>query len=217
MTLSAALLSCTALGLQHGIDWDHVAAISDVTSVQRTPREAVRCGLLYAAGHAATVGLLGIAVIMLRQSLPDALSVWMQRFIGLTLVLLGAYVVGVLFSGGQIVSRGQALAVLLRGRSKAALGSGRGCSLSLGVLHGIGAETPTQLSMLMIAANVGRMQSGLLVLGVFAAAMFASNMVLTTAATGVFAISRPKPALFRLFGAFAAGYSMWIGIVLIGS
>ncbi len=85
------------------------------------------------------------------------------------------------------------------------------------MLHGIGAETPTQLSMLMIAANVGRLQSGLLVLGVFAVAMFASNMVLTTTATGVFAISRPKPALFRLLGACAAGYSVWIGVVLIGS
>jgi high-affinity nickel-transport protein len=217
MTLGAALLSCTALGLQHGIDWDHVAAISDVTSVQRTPREAIRCGLLYAAGHAATVGLLGIAVIMLRQSLPDALSAWMQRFIGLTLVLLGAYVFGVLFSGGQIVSRGQAVARLLHRRADARSGYGRKSSLSLGVLHGIGAETPTQLSMLMIAANVGRVQSGLLVLGVFAAAMFASNMVLTTTATGVFEISKPKPALFRLLGACAAGYSMWIGIVLIGS
>jgi high-affinity nickel permease len=217
MTLGAALLSCTALGLQHGIDWDHVAAISDVTSVQRTPREAIRCGFFYAAGHAATVGLLGIAVIMLRQSLPDVLSVWMQRFIGLTLVLLGAYVLSVLFSRGQMVGRGQAIAAILHGRAEAGAAYSRKSSLSLGVLHGIGAETPTQLSMLMIAANVSRVQSGLLVLGVFAAAMFASNMVLTTTATGIFAISKPRPALFRLLGAGAAGYSMWIGIVLMDS
>jgi len=217
MTLGAALLSCTALGLQHGFDWDHVAAISDLTSVQRTPRQAIRCGLFYAAGHSATVGMLGIAVIMLRQSLPDALSAWMQRFIGLTLVLLGAYVLSVLFSGGQMMSRGHAIAALLHRSREADSGYGKKSSLSLGVLHGIGAETPTQLSMLMIAANVGCVQSGLLVLGLFVVAMFASNMVLTTTATGVFAISRPKPALLRLLGACAASYSMWIGIGLIGS
>jgi high-affinity nickel permease len=217
MTLGAALLSCTALGLQHGIDWDHVAAISDVTSVQSTPREAIRCGFLYAAGHAATVALLGIAVIMLRQALPDSLSAWMQRFIGLTLVLMGAYVFGVLFSGGQMVSRGQAIAAILHRRADTGSGYGRKSSLSLGVLHGIGAETPTQLSMLMIAANMGHVQTGLLVLGVFAVAMFASNMVLTTTATGVFAVSRPRPALFQWLGACAAGYSMWIGMLLIVS
>jgi high-affinity nickel-transport protein len=217
MTLGAALLSCTALGLQHGIDWDHVAAISDVTSVQRSPREAIHCGLLYAAGHAATVGLLGIAVIVLRESLPEALLVWMQRLIGLTLVLLGAYVFGVLFSGGQMVSRSQAIAALFHRGSEAGSGYGRKSSLSLGVVHGIGAETPTQLSMLMIAANVGRVQSGLLVLAVFAVAMFVSNMVLTTTTTGVFAISKPKPRLFQLLGACAVGYSMWVGVVLIRS
>ncbi len=68
MTLTTALMSCTALGLQHGVDWDHVAAISDVTSIQPTPREATRCGLLYAVGHAATVATLGLAVIVLRPS-----------------------------------------------------------------------------------------------------------------------------------------------------
>ena len=37
MTLFAALASCSLLGLQHGIDWDHVAAISDVTSGRQAP------------------------------------------------------------------------------------------------------------------------------------------------------------------------------------
>ena len=87
MTLTAALMSCTVLGLQHGIDWDHVAAISDVTSVQSTTRDATLCGFNYAAGHAATVGLLGVAVIALRHSVPGTVSDWLQRFVGVTLVL----------------------------------------------------------------------------------------------------------------------------------
>jgi high-affinity nickel-transport protein len=70
MTWLGALTACTALGLQHGIDVDHVAAITDVTSIQRTPGESIRSGVFYAAGHAATVGLLGAAVILLRHSLP---------------------------------------------------------------------------------------------------------------------------------------------------
>ena len=77
MTLTTALMSCSVLGLQHGVDWDHVAAISDVTSVQRSAGEATRCGMLYALGHAATVGILGIAVIGLHQSLPAPFAIWM--------------------------------------------------------------------------------------------------------------------------------------------
>jgi hypothetical protein len=83
MTLAGALVSCTFLGLQHGIDVDHVAAITDVTSIQRTPLDATRCGLLYAVGHAATVGLLGIGVITLKHSVPPQASMWMERVIGM--------------------------------------------------------------------------------------------------------------------------------------
>lgn len=225
MNMAAALTACTVLGLQHGIDWDHVAAISDVTSVQTTTREATLCGLNYALGHAATVGVLGVAVITLRSSVPESFSTWMQRFVGFTLILLGAYVLRALFSGAEGVSRGQAMLALLdrlpwrrRERSASAAGRyGRKSSLSLGVLHGIGAETPTQLSMLVITTNLGGLQNGVLGLAVFATAMFASNMALTTAATTVFSVSRTRPAIFRWLAVFTAGYSLWIGFILLTS
>lgn len=223
MNMVTALTACTVLGLQHGVDWDHVAAISDVTSVQTTTRDATLCGLNYAIGHAATVGLLGIAVITLRSSVPESFSTWMQRFVGLSLILLGAYVLRALFAGAKAVSRGQALLAFLnrlrRGRSQSPDGTtgayGRKSSLSLGVLHGIGAETPTQLSMLVITTNLGGLQNCALGLAVFATAMFASNMALTTAATTVFSISRTRPSILRWAGVFTAGYSLWIGFVLL--
>jgi hypothetical protein len=40
------------------IDVDHVAAITDATSLQRTPLDATRCGLLYAVSHPTTIRLL---------------------------------------------------------------------------------------------------------------------------------------------------------------
>lgn len=222
MTLATGLMSCTVLGLQHGVDWDHVAAISDVTSVQPSAGEATRCGMLYALGHAATVGILGFTLIALRESVPTPLAAWIQRTVGATLILLGLYVFSALFSGKGPVSRGQAILAIVHGlhrhRADHALRNqryGPKSSLSLGVLHGIGAETPTQLSMLLIAANLGGLGSGALGLLVFAAAMFISNMALTTVATSVFSISRLKPALFRWVGIVTAVYSLLIGIVLM--
>jgi high-affinity nickel-transport protein len=221
MTLAGALVSCTFLGLQHGIDVDHVAAITDVTSIQRTPLDATRCGLLYAVGHAATVGLLGVGVITLKHSVPPQASLWMERVIGMTLVLLGLYVFSSLFSSGMPMGRGRALLSIVdrirRRPVKADTAGGYGpkSSLSLGVLHGIGAETPTQLSVLLITSNLGGIQNGILGLSVFAVGMFVSNMLLTTAATGVFSISKARPAVFRSLAAFTAAYSLWIGIKMI--
>jgi high-affinity nickel permease len=215
MNWPSALIGCTVLGLQHGIDVDHVAAISDVTSVQPTPGESIRSGLFYASGHAVTVGSLGIGLILLQTSVPAAISAWMERAIGLTLVALGGYILSAIFRRQQRCQAMLALFQMFRRRSveqSATLSYGPRSSLSLGILHGVGAETPTQLSALLIAANLGGLAGGIAALSFFAVGMFASNMVLTTAATAAFVASRIKPAVFRWLGAFAAAYSLWIGI-----
>jgi hypothetical protein len=217
MTWPSALLACTVLGLQHGIDVDHVAAISDVTGMQRTPGESIRSGLFYAAGHAATVGLLGIALILFKTSVPDSVSTGMEKVIGFTLVALGAYILHAIFRGQQRAQAMLALFQMFRRPQIAALTYGPRSSISLGILHGVGAETPTQLSALLIAANLGGLAGGIAALSFFAVGMFASNMLLTTAATAAFGASRIKPGVFRWLGALAAGYSLWIGVrMMIG-
>src|ERR1700712_4756522 len=80
--LQLALLSCALLGLRHGFDYDPLAAISDITSVQRGWREGMRLGLLYALGHALTVAVLGSAVIFLHLSLPAGMDAVGERPVG---------------------------------------------------------------------------------------------------------------------------------------
>ena len=44
--LRLALLSAAVLGFRHGLDYDHIAAITDISSVQLKARDAMRYGLL---------------------------------------------------------------------------------------------------------------------------------------------------------------------------
>ena len=46
VNLRLALFSAVVLGFRHGLDYDHIAAISDISSVQSRPRDAMRYGLL---------------------------------------------------------------------------------------------------------------------------------------------------------------------------
>ena len=94
--LELALFSCALLGLRHGFDYDHLAAITDITSVQRGWRQGMGLGLLYALGHALTVAILGCAVIFLHLSLPPHLDAVGERLVGATLIALSA--IGVLFN-----------------------------------------------------------------------------------------------------------------------
>ena len=64
------------LGFRHGLDYDHIAAITDISSVQSKARDAMRYGLLYVAGHATTVAILGSAAVGFRIALPAASDRW---------------------------------------------------------------------------------------------------------------------------------------------
>ena len=85
------------LGFRHGLDYDHIAAISDISSIQAKPSDALHYGPLYVSGHAATVAVLGGAAIALRISLPAGSDRWAEGLVGATLLVLGIYVFGTLF------------------------------------------------------------------------------------------------------------------------
>ena len=86
------LLSTLLFGLRHGIDYDHIAAITDLSASAAGRRESMKLGLLYTAGHGMVVLTLGVAAVGLGASLPPSVDVVMERLVGATLVGLGAYV-----------------------------------------------------------------------------------------------------------------------------
>ena len=53
------LLASFWFGFRHGIDWDHIAAITDITSSQEERGRAIGFGTLYVVGHALVVLCLG--------------------------------------------------------------------------------------------------------------------------------------------------------------
>ena len=95
--LQLALLSAAVLGFRHGLDYDHIAAITDISSVQARVSDAMKYGLLYVSGHATTIAVLGAAAIAFRLSLPAASDRWAERLVGITLLTLGFYVLGTFF------------------------------------------------------------------------------------------------------------------------
>jgi high-affinity nickel permease len=237
--LQLALLSCTLLGLRHGFDYDHLAAISDITSVQRTWRQGMRLGLLYALGHAWTVAVLGAGVIFLHLSLPQRMDAISERVVGVTLIVLAVYVF-VMFlrrgsaseTGGHthprsrlalLISGGRYLGWRMRRLSNPALPRpdsfsfryDRSSVLTVGILHGLGAETPSQLLLFLLAANLGGTSLGFLGLLSFIAGLLVMNTLMTASASGIFAGSRNRPRVHGLVTSLTVGYSFAVGIVFL--
>ena len=55
------LATAYGFGFRHGIDWDHIAALTDITGSQDDGRRSMLFATLYAVGHALVVFALGPA------------------------------------------------------------------------------------------------------------------------------------------------------------
>jgi high-affinity nickel permease len=233
-TLYLALFSAAVLGFRHGFDYDHIAAISDITSLESSPRRAMRMGLLYVLGHAATVTLLAAAVILFQRSLPRRIDNWAERAVGLTLLALGLYVLSTLLRDkATYVPRSRAAILIdssrwLTWKIRNVLGAAdtprperqagpysRSSVFVIGVIHGLGAETPSQLLLFLLAANLGGLARGFLGLGVFIAGLVVMNTLMTASAVGVFGWSAAKPNVLRFVIGATAAYSVVVGSIFL--
>src|SRR5437667_775410 len=95
------VLTALWLGFQHGIDWDHIAAITDITSSQEERRDSILYGTLYALGHALVILVLGALAILAGEHLPHGIDNVMTRVVGVTLLILGVYVLYSLIRHGR--------------------------------------------------------------------------------------------------------------------
>ena len=238
--LQLALLSCALLGLRHGFDYDHLAAITDITSVQRGWREGMRLGLLYALGHALTVALLGSAVIFLHLSLPVGMDALGERLVGATLIVHALYVLTSFLrrpanAAHAHIPRSR-IALLISGARHAAwrlrklvrpltpqpepfrFHYDQSSVFVVGIIHGLGAETPSQLLLFLLAANLGGTPRGFLGLLCFIIGLLLMNTMMTASASGIFARSANRPLLQGVVTSLTAAYSLFVGaIFLLGS
>jgi len=233
-TLDLALFSAAVLGFRHGFDYDHIAAISDITSVESSRRRAIKMGVVYVIGHASTVAVLGAVVIVLQRSLPAHLDYWAERAVGFTLVLLGLYVLATLLrQKSAYVPKSRASILIgafrwLGWQIRKLLSAGEDMTpyqpsesygqksvFLVGVIHGLGAETPSQLLLFLLAANLGGPARGFLGLMVFLAGLLAMNMIMTASAVGILGATAAKPRLMRFVVALTATYSLIVGAIFL--
>lgn len=95
------LLTALGLGLRHGVDWDHIAAIADLSGNAENRRRGFILSMAYAVGHGAVVFLLGTAAIAFGLAIPDGFDELMGRIVGVTLILLGLWIIAELLRKGQ--------------------------------------------------------------------------------------------------------------------
>lgn len=227
LLVAAALV----LGLQHGIDWDHIAAIADLTGSAPNPRRGFTLATLYVLGHAAVVLGLGLLAIGAGLTLPDWTDDFMQPLVGLTLIALGIWVLVSLRQDPEefrLRSRWMALGEAgravwmrlarqgerpIRAATKQAYGVH--AAVAIGAVHGIGAETPSQVLLFLTAAGAAGPATGTLVLLAFIAGLALSNTGITLISLSGLRAAQARQEVYRALALVVAVFSLAAGILFL--
>ena len=262
------LVTAFWFGFRHGIDWDHIAAITDITSTVEERRRAIWYGTLYVLGHAAVVLMLGVLAILAGDRLPESVDEVMGRVVGVTLVLLGVYVFVSLIRHGRDfrlrsrwmlifegvrrgsrwvrsrVGNGRTTTVVAHGEGAAApedpsrwhhghhgrpghhhheapdeheafMTYGRRTAFGVGMLHGVGAETPTQVLIFLAAAGAGGPAAGVAVLFVFLVGLVAANSLITVGSALGFLNATKNFSVYAAVAVTTGIFSLLVGVIFV--
>lgn len=89
VTLFSILSLGFILGIKHAIEPDHVIAVSTIASRSKKLSQSALAGVFWGIGHTATLFLIGITLILMKNSISDKVSMSLEFLVGVMLVYLG--------------------------------------------------------------------------------------------------------------------------------
>ena len=191
------------LGLRHATDPDHLTAVSTLVAGERADaRSAGRLGLAWGMGHATTLFLFGLPIVLYRSYLPEALQTAAETLIGVVIVALAVRLL--------VRWRGTRRATHAHTHTHAPRSSLQ--AYGIGLVHGMGGSAG--VGVLLLAGIPDHLEA-VVALGLFAA-FTAVSMALASTSFG-WVLSRgavqrsfvvAAPALAALSMAFGVWYAL---------
>ncbi len=238
----ALLFGVLLLGIRHGFDRDHIAAITDITSTAvatepelRVGRPTTRNQERPGARHEQPdmVAALGSAALMLGAVLPSWVDTVMGRVVGLTLLALGAWLLLAAFRharyGHEFHLRSRWMLMFewagtvrdrLTGRPSTVRAArtrpyGARTSYGIGMIHGIGAETATQVLLISVLGGAAGRGLGIPLMLSFIVGLVLANTVIVAISASGFAGAGSRPRLNLSVGLVAGVISIVLGAFFV--
>jgi cytochrome c biogenesis protein CcdA len=189
-------------------------------------------GTLYALGHALVVAMIGFGVVLLGANLPSWIDDVMGRIVGLTLVLLGVWVFVslwnyirhgsefrlrsrwmVLFDGVRFAWR--SFQAWLHGHEHVEplemSSYGPRTAFTVGMIHGIGAETAAQFTFFLVLSGAGGLAVGIPMMLAFIVGLVITNTLIVVVSASGFLASQARRSLYVVIGVVAGVFSLLVG------
>jgi high-affinity nickel permease len=187
-------LVAVLLGLRHATDPDHLAAVTTLVAADEPdPRRAGRLGFTWGLGHATSLLVFGVPIVLFRSYLPAAVQTGAEALVGVMIVVL-------------------ALRLLLRRHGSRRNARTPWQAYAIGLVHGMGGSAGIGVLLLASIPNHGEALAALALFALFTAI----SMAMASTSFG-FALSRGPvmrsyltiaPAMGILSLAFGVWYSL---------
>jgi high-affinity nickel permease len=156
-TLLVVLAVALLLGLRHATDPDHLAAVSTLIATEPDDgtRRAGKLGLSWGLGHATTLLVFGLPIVLFGSYLPDGVQHAAEALVGIVIMAL-------------------AIRLLVRRRHEAKLGRSPLQAYGIGLVHGVGGSAGVGVLLLAGISDRGEAAGALLLFAVATAASMAT-------------------------------------------
>jgi ABC-type nickel/cobalt efflux system permease component RcnA len=88
-SLLSVLTVAFVLGIKHAVEPDHVIAVSTVATHTKRLWNASLAGLFWGIGHTATLFVVGMVFILVKNGIPEKVAMSLEFLVGVMLVYLG--------------------------------------------------------------------------------------------------------------------------------
>jgi hypothetical protein len=192
-TIGVVIVVALVLGLRHATDPDHLAAVTTLLASgrERAARSAARLGFVWGLGHATSLFIFGLPIVLYRAYLPAQVQRGAETAVGLMIVVLalmllhrwrlGRFHVQVHEHDGDRHSHGARTPLQ---------------AYTIGLVHGIGGSAGVGVLLL---ASIPSHALAIVCLGVFA---FFTAMSMSVLSSG-FGLTLARPRVRRSFAQLA--------------
>ena len=203
IVIAAAVL----LGLRHATDPDHLTAVSTLVASgeERGPGRAARLGLAWGCGHATTLFVFGLPIVLANSYLPGTIQEAAELAVGLMIIVLAARLLK-RWRGGHFHAHSHDR------RPRSVLQA-----YGIGLVHGVGGSAGIGILLLAAIHNHALGVAALFVFALFTAI----SMSIASASFG-YTLSR-GPVLRRFvavapaMGALSLAFGAWYALGAVGA
>ena len=214
-TLLVVMVVAIVLGLRHASDPDHLAAVTTLiaSGKERAARKAGILGLVWGLGHATSLFVFGIPIVLYRAYLPEVVQRGAETTVGLLIVCLAGWLL-VRWRRGTLAvhAHGDREPRHAHGPAHPRKARTRPQAYAIGLIHGLGGSAGVGI---LLIASIPSHALAVVALAVFAVGT-AVSMALLSSGFGLTLSSAPVQRSFQrlapVLGMVSLAFGIWYAL-----